>query len=123
VIKEANELVKKWRRRLDIGKRWTINVVVHEDTWPDDHAGEVAFVAVAHGYKDVDLHLNKPLIIETRASLNETIAHELTHVVLWPLWVVYRDTVGSVSEEAARDVNESITDQITDALLAAERGR
>jgi hypothetical protein len=123
VIDEANRLVKRWRKRLDIGPRWTVNVIVHEDTWPDDHAGEVAFVTVAHGYKDVDLHLNKPLILETRANLNETIVHELVHVVLWPLWVVYRDTVGSFSEEGARDMNESITEQVTHGLIAAEKGR
>jgi len=119
----ALEVVRRWRRRLGLESRWQINVTVHEtvDEWPEVHAGDVAYIAVSPGYFQADLHIDKTAAEQCLEPLEDVVLHELVHIVTWPLWVVVRDTVGSISADAARDMNEAVTEQITRALRAAAK--
>lgn len=118
------ELVRTWQTLLGLGD-WTIRLerVKFRRPW---QSGDV---------KVDPVHRSALLLLadEPFRDEEETIVHELVHVVLWPLDMVAMDLTevtgpeGSAAREFARSAVfralEPVTEQLTRALLAARGHR
>lgn len=118
---EANirRILKKWRPRLGLDDRWTIEVRLYGgDNWPKKYRGSVAQMEPQPGYFQSILHANVDALNSDGDTLEHNILHELGHVVLWRLSIIARDALGSDQESLWMDLMEEAVETITRALLS-----
>jgi hypothetical protein len=113
------KLLKKWRPRLGLDGRWAIEIAMcfAKEAWPEDEAGNCAFVEVHSAYFQAKISLNVTAIESIEEPLEDVIKHELVHIVLDQLATVVRDTLGERHDATYRILLEQATETISRALV------
>ena len=116
-MSQVRGIVNKWCRRLRIPKHWKISIKVNHSALDEDEDNRdtAARISADPGYGTVDLIVNAWQIEDAR-ELDQVLAHECVHLVLWPLWRVVHGTLNGDLDAVGRDMLEAATESITYAL-------
>lgn len=116
--KEVSRLLQKWQRRLGLYD-WEFDVTIYHKRKevPKKLRRANAWIRVFSGYSFAELYINGWRISRSSHNLDRTISHELVHVLLDRLAIVVRSAFGEQQAEAAQEMIESATEQVSRALL------
>lgn len=111
------KLVKKWRSRLGIDERWTIELRLYRDKkiWPKSQKGNAAFVRTQSGYFQASISFNLEALAND--NVEHVVVHELVHIVLDVMSTIVRDAMGDDHDATYRIIMEQTTETITRALM------
>jgi hypothetical protein len=116
MIDEVTRLVEKWRDRLGIDPLWKIAIRINET--PSDESNEDCQKNVA--YVDANEYLTAELTVNAwnvNEDLEETVVHELLHIVLRPYELVAEAFYGPLGKDIALDLVESTNERLTRAFM------
>lgn len=116
--------VNFWRELFNFDKLWKFHIHIYnapEEILEEDkeQKDSLAFVGVESGYHAANIYVNSYNIV-SKEQLDEVVAHEMTHVVLNPLWIVASNALGDAHDTTARNLLESATERISRALLTCK---
>lgn len=111
--------VKKWRKRLAIAPKWTINFAINERENDEDEENRdcIARIEVEGGYFSALLVVNA-WQVESLEELDAALCHEVTHIVLHPLFNTVRCALGDKFDSVGREMVEQACELITHALTS-----
>lgn len=118
--KEVVALSRKWKRILGIGKPWRVTLQINRTR---EQAGESAYAAghnaIQEGYFLSDITINL-FHHDTLEELEDTVVHELTHILLARMSAVMASG-GRKLRKVAKHAEEAAVVHLTSAMLALDR--
>lgn len=117
--KNIRHILAKWRPRLGLDDRWSIEVRLYtDDNWSKKKKDAVAYIEPNPGYFTATMHINTDAVARDGHSLTHIVLHELVHLPAWSLSLIARDALGEDQEPLWRMHMEQLVETITRALLS-----
>jgi hypothetical protein len=107
--------VDYWRKLLAFEKRWKIivNIIPTVEQMSEDQKSSAAFVNIESAYFQADITIclenNK-----NKQDLDDTIVHELIHIILDPLDKIVQETLLA----SGPDFSTMVTEQVVERLMS-----
>lgn len=116
---EVERLIARWKPLLGL-ERWDIKLRYHpgvEEETDEDWKSSYAYTVADPGYSSAVVTFN--LYNIPPEQLENTVVHELCHVLTKPMESIVDDTLGKKFEETARQLEESLVSSLASAFVAA----
>lgn len=117
--REAQRLIKKWRRHLGIGDQWRIELKVNEKPRGDEAEDAQAHIVVTPQYFHAQMEINAWQVVGV--DLEEIICHELLHVVMKPIETIVEGAMGERFAELGEQHLEGVVERLSRCLVRLDR--
>lgn len=115
--KTLDRKIKYWAKKLSVDN-YKIDFTISEDSSSDDINIE-AEIDISLAYLRASITFFEPAITEN--SLDDTIIHELLHIIFEPLSSMLQQSMGKKYDKLVEDTTESAIEKIVPVLVKVKK--